>query len=70
MSIKPVGVPTDWDDDHLLMFEDFCKHFDIPPRTAYDWRQRKIGPRWYRFNGTGRLYTTVAEIRRWLARSQ
>jgi hypothetical protein len=65
--MSPITIPDDWDDNGLILFEDFCKLFRTPQRTAYDWRRRGTGPRWWRFNGTGRLYTTVGELRRWLS---
>lgn len=68
MSIAPIQVPDDWDDNDILLFEEFCTFIRIPPHTVRDWRQKKRGPRWWRFNGDGRLYTTVAEIRRFLER--
>jgi hypothetical protein len=37
-----------------------------PQRTVRDWRRLNRGPRYWRFNGNGRLYTTVAELRRFL----
>lgn len=66
MTIKPLGVPDDWDDNHIILFEEFCAFVRTPQRTVRDWRRRRIGPRWWRFNGNGRLYTTVAELRRFL----
>ncbi|HET7760762.1 hypothetical protein [Phycicoccus sp.] len=64
--MHPIEVPTHWDDTALLTFEQFCTLIHTPQRTVRDWRRRGVGPRWSRFNGTGRLYTTVAETRRWL----
>lgn len=64
--MHPIEVPTQWDDTALLTFEQFCTLIHTPQRTVRDWRRRGVGPRWSRFNGTGRLYTTVAETRRWL----
>ena len=49
-----------------LLFEEFCAFIRTPQRTVRDWKRRGLGPRWWRFNGTGRLYTTVAEVRRFL----
>lgn len=65
--MDPIDIPTDWNDSALLTFEEFCALVHIPPRTVRDWRRRGVGPRFWRFNGTGRLYTTVAEVRRWIA---
>lgn len=64
--MDPIDIPTDWNDRALLTFEEFCALIHIPPRTVRDWRRRDVGPRFWRFNGTGRLYTTVAEVRRFL----
>ena len=48
------------------MFEEFCAFIRTPQRTVREWRRLKRGPRWWLFNGNGRLYTTVAELRRFL----
>jgi len=65
--MSPIQVPAEWDDNGILLFEEFCAFIRTPQRTVRDWSRRGIGPRWWRFNGTGRLYTTVAELRRFLA---
>jgi hypothetical protein len=65
--MTPIGIPDDWDDNNLILFEEFCALFRIPQRTVRDWRRRDVGPRWTRFQDTGRLYITVAEARRFLA---
>lgn len=65
--MTPIHIPAEWDDRGLITFEEFCQLLHLPPRTVRDWRRRRIGPRWARFNGTGRLYITVAEARRFLA---
>lgn len=62
----PIHIPHEWDDDDLILFEEFCDLFATPQRTVRDWRLRGVGPCWRRFNGCGRLYTTVAEARRFL----
>jgi hypothetical protein len=64
--VTPIGVPGDWDDDNLILFEEFCELIRTPQRTVRDWRRRGVGPRWTRFQGVGRLYITVAEARRFL----
>ena len=64
--MSPIQVPDDWDDNGILLFEEFCNFIRTPQRTVRDWKQRRIGPRWWKFNGNGRLYTTVAELRRFL----
>ena len=65
--VAPINIPEDWDDNGLIMFEEFCDLIRTPQRTVRDWRQRGVGPRWTRFQGVGRLYITVAEARRFLA---
>ncbi|GAW48042.1 MULTISPECIES: hypothetical protein [unclassified Nocardioides] len=71
MTIIPNIVPEDWDDNGILLFEEFCAFIRTPQRTVRSWRQdgRSV-PRWYRFNGNGRLYTTVGDLRRFLERGQ
>ena len=66
MSITPIQVPTEWDDNSILLFEEFCRFIRTPQRTVRYWRIEKRGPRWWRYNGNGRLYTTVAELRLFL----
>ena len=65
--VTPIGIPDDWHDDNLILFEEFCELIRTPQRTVRDWRRRGVGPRWTRFQGVGRLYITVAEARRFLA---
>lgn len=65
--VTPIGIPEDWDDNGLILFEEFCDLIRTPQRTVRDWRRRGIGPRWTRFQGVGRLYVTVAEARCFLA---
>ena len=62
----PIQVPGDWADDALLTFEQCCRILQVPQRTARDWRRRHVGPRWGKLEGTGGLYLTVAELRRFL----
>jgi hypothetical protein len=64
--MEPIQIPSDWDDNGLITFEEFCTLIRTPQRTVRDWRQRGVGPGWARFNGCGRLYITVAEARRFL----
>jgi len=70
MTIAPIHVPEEWDDNDILLFEEFCEFIRTPKGTVRFWRQEQRGPRWWRFNGTGRLYTTVAEVRRFLRGGQ
>ena len=62
----PIHIPADWDDEDALTFEDSCRILQVPQRTARDWRRRHVGPRWHKLEDTGRLYITVAELRRFL----
>lgn len=62
----PIHIPAEWADDDALTFEDSCRILHVPQRTARDWRRRRVGPRWHKLEGTGRLYITVAELRRFL----
>ena len=62
--VTPIGIPDDWDDDNLILFEEFCELIRTPQRTVRDWRRLGVGPRWSRFQGVGRLYLTVERSRR------
>ena len=62
----PIRIPADWADSDTLTFEDTCQLLHVPQRTVRDWRRRHVGPHWHKLEGTGRLYTTVAELRRFL----
>lgn len=62
--MNPIHIPDEWHDHDLLTFEQFCTLIQIPPRTVRDWRRRGTGPHWNKLPGTGRLYITVAEARR------
>ena len=53
--MNPIQIPQEWSDNGLITFEEFCDLIRTPQRTVRDWRQRRIGPRWVRFNGCGRL---------------
>jgi len=64
--VQPIHVPEEWDDADLLTFEQFCNLIQTPPRTARDWRRRRVGPRWIKLEGCGRLLVTVGEVRRLL----
>ena len=64
--LKPIHVPDEWHDHDLLTFEQFCDLIHIPVRTVRDWRRRGTGPHWTKLEGCGRLYITVAEVRRFL----
>lgn len=63
----PIQIPPDWRDEGLLTFEEFCDLIRTPQRTVRDWRRRHVGPHWVRLEGCGRLYITIAEVRRFLS---
>jgi len=64
--MQPIHIPEEWHDDDLLTFEQFCELIQTAEGTVRDWRRRRVGPRWFRFEGCGRLYITVAEVRRFV----
>ena len=64
--MHPIQIPAEWDDNGILLFEEFCAFIRTPQRPVRDWKRRGIEPRWWRFNGASRLYTTVAGLRRFL----
>lgn len=67
MTIPPIIVPEEWDDNGTLLFEEFCTFIQTPEHTVRSWREKgRAVPRWYRFNGHGRLYTTVRDLRRFV----
>jgi hypothetical protein len=66
VTIAPIRVPDEWDDNGIILFEEFCAFIRTPQCTVRDWRRCGRGPTWHRFNGNGRLYVTVAELRRFL----
>ena len=61
-------IPPELDENHLLTIEELCALISVPATTVDDWRRLGVGPRWWRFCGTGRLYTTAGEMRRYLSR--
>lgn len=65
--MNPIHIPDDWDDRALLTFEEFCDLIHTAQGTVRDWRRRRVGPRWVRFEGCGRIYMLVAEARRFVA---
>jgi hypothetical protein len=64
--MEPIQIPPEWDDNGLITFEEFCDLIRTPERTVRDWRRRRVGPRWERLDGCGRLFIRVAEARRFL----
>lgn len=67
--MQPIEIPADWNGSALLTIDEFCSLAQLPHATVHAWQPRGSGPRFWRFNGTGRLYTTVDEVRRWIAPS-
>lgn len=68
--MKPIHIPPEWDDEDLLTFEQFCELIQTAPRTVRDWRWRRVGPRWLRIDGCGRLVMKVGDARRFLRSAQ
>lgn len=64
--MEPIHIPDEWDDEDLLTFEQFCELIQTPPRTVRDWRWRRVGPRWRRIKGCGRLVMKVGDARSFL----
>ncbi|GAB7005374.1 hypothetical protein BJ993_001989 [Nocardioides aromaticivorans] len=67
--MQPIEIPADWNGSALLTIDEFCSLARLPQATVHAWQSRGSGPRFWRFNGNGRLYTTVDEVRRWIAPS-
>ena len=42
--VTPIGIPEDWDDNGLILFEEFCELIGTPQRTVRDWRRRASAP--------------------------
>ena len=55
MTIAPIRVPDEWDDNGIILFEEFCALIRTPQRTVRERRRFGRGPTWHRFNGNGRL---------------
>ncbi len=34
--VTPIGIPEDWDDNNLILFEEFCELIRTPQRTVRD----------------------------------
>ena len=66
VTIPPATVPENWDDNDIILFDEFCKLIQTPEPIVQEWRRCGTGPHWNRFNGNGARYTTVADIRRYL----
>ncbi|GAC1382933.1 MAG: hypothetical protein NVSMB48_14840 [Marmoricola sp.] len=64
--LTPIHIPSHWADEDTVTFEQFCQILHLPQRTVRDWRRRRVGPTWLKPAGTGRLYLTVAELRRFV----
>ena len=65
--MQTIDIPAEWNGSALLTLEEFCSLARTPQGTVRAWQSLGTGPRFWRFNGTGRLYTTVDEVRRWIA---
>ena len=65
--MRPIDIPAALDDATLLTIEEFYALAGLAMSAPHGVYERESGPRFWRFNGTGRLYTTVGEVRRSLA---
>ena len=59
--MHPIEIPDALDDSTLLTIEELCAMARPEAREVY---QRDSAPRIWRYNGTGRLCTTVREVHR------
>jgi hypothetical protein len=62
LKMGPIQDPDDCNDSGILLCEEFCTFIHTPQRTARDWKQRRIGPRWWKFNSNGRLDAAVGRV--------
>lgn len=69
MDMVPIQIHTEWDDNGIVLLEVFPALIKTPLLTVHEWLQQGRGPHFWRFNGTGKPYTTVGEIRRFLRRA-
>lgn len=64
VSAIPTCKPDEWDDNTIVLSDEFCSLIPTSASTVHDWKTRGFGPRWCLFIGTGRWCTTVANVRR------
>lgn len=62
--MQPIDIPEAMDDATLLTIEEFCALARPAIPATHKVYQRGSGPHFWRFNGTGRPYTTVGKVRR------
>ncbi len=36
--MHPIQIPAEWDDNGILLFEEFCAFIRTPQRTVRDWK--------------------------------
>ena len=48
MTITPICVPEEWDDNGSILFEEFCALIRTPQRTVRERRRCGRGPTWQR----------------------
>ena len=65
--MQHIDIPDAMDDATLLSIEEFCALARPATQATQKVYQHESRPRFWRFNGTGRLYTTAGEVRRSLA---
>ncbi len=59
-------IPRELGENHLLTIEELCVLIGVTASTIDAWRRLGVGPRWWRFGGTGQLYTTAGEVWRYV----
>ncbi len=64
---KPIEVPAHWNDHALLGLTEFADLIGFPVRTVRDWRRRDVGPTFLPLPPSNRIFTTVGEVRTFLA---
>ena len=64
---RPIEVPAHWNDHALLGITEFADLIGFPVRTVRDWRRRDVGPTFLPLPPSNRIFTTVAEVRTFLA---
>ena len=40
--MSPIQIPAEWDDNGILLFEEFCSFIRTPQRTVRDWKRRTL----------------------------
>lgn len=56
--MDPIQIPVEWDDNGLIMLEEFCEFIGTPPSTIHSWRRPPLLVRLLR---SGRAVAQVSE---------